>query len=369
MIKASEILELQTVVTGMHLSESFVFTKNEILSDGFTINAEVPSLTDDDTALGVTVSVGQGVIGFADVFNRISPDLVLLLGDRFEILSAAIAAYIARIPIAHVHGGELTEGSLDDGFRHAITKLSSLHFVAAEEYRLRVVQLGEHPDRVFLVGGLGADLISHTKFLDRSQVEDSLNFRLLDTTVLVTYHPIAGDQQASTDELSEILAALHQLVDTSIIFTLSNADSSGRILNDMILKFVDSHSNARAFHSLGHQRYLSLLKLVDVVVGNSSSGLLEAPSLGTPTVNIGHRQLGRLRAKSVIDSTADRTTILLEIRKILEQHRVNTARTYTSPYEGSDTIAKILTILECTDLQPLTNKRFYDFSDLELNNI
>ena len=280
-------LTLQIIATGMHLSPEFGLTYQVIEQDGFKIDRKVEILTSSDTPVGIAKSMGLGLIGFADALHDLHPDLMLVLGDRFEIFSAVSAALVAGIPVAHLHGGEATEGSIDEALRHSITKMSHLHFVAAEEYRQRVIQLGEHPDRVFLVGGLGADTIKHMQLLDRKALEQSLGLQLGEKSLLVTFHPVTLEAGTAADQMAELLAALDALPNTHLIFTMPNADTHGRILIRMIEQFVAQHANARAYVSLGQLRYLSCLSHVDGVVGNSSSGLLEAPSFQKGTINIG----------------------------------------------------------------------------------
>ena len=300
-VQKSHLLSLQLCVTGMHLSPEFGLTYKEIESDGYTIDSKVEMLLSSDTAGGVTKSMGLGLIGFADEFERLKPNLVVLLGDRFEIMVAAIAATIARIPIAHLHGGEATEGLIDEPIRHSVTKMSHLHFVAAEEYRNRVIQLGEHPSTVFNVGGLGVDNILKLDLLSREELEKSLNFKLGAKNVLVTFHPVTLENKTSGMQMDELLSALDKLLDCKIIFTMPNADTDGREIFQLIQSFCRRNENAVAFTSLGQIRYLSCLNHVDMVVGNSSSGLLEVPSFKIPTINIGDRQRGRMKADSVID--------------------------------------------------------------------
>jgi GDP/UDP-N,N'-diacetylbacillosamine 2-epimerase (hydrolysing) len=277
-IRATPGVELQVVVTGMHLAPAFGETYREIEKDGFHIDRKVDIALDSDTSAAISRSMGLGLIGFGAALQELQPDLLLVLGDRFEIFSAASAAMVACIPIAHLHGGELTEGAIDEAIRHSITKMSHLHFVAAEEYRRRVIQLGEDPQRVFLVGGLGLDNIRRLTLLDRPELEASLGFALGSKNLLVTFHPSTLESAKSAQQMSELLDALDRLEDTRLIFTLPNADAGGRVLIDMIEDFVGKHVNARAYASLGQLRYLSCLFWGDGVIGNSSSGLIEAPS-------------------------------------------------------------------------------------------
>lgn len=309
-------LTLQIIATGMHLSPEFGLTFREIEQDGFQIDRKVEILTSSDTPVGIAKSMGLGLIGFADALNDLHPDLIVVLGDRFEIFSAVAAALVARIPVAHLHGGEATEGSIDEALRHSITKMSHLHFVAAEEYRQRVIQLGEQPDHVFVVGGLGVDTIKHMQLLDRIALEQLLGLQLGDKSLLVTFHPVTLEAVSAADQMAELLAALDALPDTQLVFTMPNADTDGRILIRMIEQFVAQHANSRAYASLGQMRYLSCLAHVDGVVGNSSSGLLEAPSFQKGTINIGDRQRGRLQATSIINCKPTRQSITIALAQL-----------------------------------------------------
>ena len=309
-------LTLQIIATGMHLSPEFGLTYREIEQDGFQIDHKVEMLTSSDTAVGIAKSMGLGLIGFADALSELAPDVIVVLGDRFEIFSAVTAALIARIPVAHLHGGEATEGSIDEALRHSITKMSHLHFVAAEAYRQRVIQLGEQPDRVFMVGGLGVDTINRMQLLDREALEQSLDFALGDKSLLVTFHPVTLEEGTAADHMTELLAALAVLHNTQLVFTMPNADTDGRVLIRMIEQFVAQYANARAYTSLGPLRYLSCMAHVDGVVGNSSSGLLEAPSFQKGTINIGDRQRGRLQAASVINCKPTRQSITTALAQL-----------------------------------------------------
>ena len=270
-------LTLQIIATGMHLSPEFGLTYQEIERDGFQIDRKVEMLTSSDTSVGITKSMGLGLIGFADALNELRPDVIVVLGDRFEIFSAVSAALVARIPVAHIHGGESTEGLIDEAMRHSITKMSHLHYVATDEYRQRVIQLGEQPGQVFLVGALGIDNIIRMQLLEREALETALNFKFGPKNLLITFHPVTLDASTAENQMGELLAALAVLDDTKLIFTLPNADTDGRIIIEMVKNFVAQNSNARAYSSLGQLRYLSCIAQVDGVVGNSSSGLLEVP--------------------------------------------------------------------------------------------
>ena len=353
-------LELQVIATGMHLSPEFDLTYREIEKDGFRIDRKVEMLLSSDTPVGVSKSMGLGLIGFGEALQQLQPDLMLVLGDRFEIFSAATAAMIARIPIAHLHGGESTEGAFDEAIRHSITKMSHLHFVATEEYRKRVIQLGEHPERVFLVGGLGLDNIKQLTLLDRPALETALGFKLGPKNLLVTFHPVTLENGTSARQMTELLAALEALENTHLIFTMSNADTDGRVLIDMVKQFVSCHPNAKSYASLGQLNYLSCIKHVDGVVGNSSSGLIEAPSFGKGTVNIGDRQKGRLKADSVINCDPERQLIAKALQCLFSgafQKKLGCVR---NPYGEGGASEKIVKILQQYPLEFILKKPFYD---------
>ncbi len=311
-------LQLQIIVTGMHLSPEFGLTYQQIETDGFTIDAKVEMLLSSDSPVGIAKSMGLGVIGFADALGRLKPDILVVLGDRFEILAAAQTALVARIPIAHLHGGETTEGAFDEGVRHAITKMAQWHFVAAEVYRKRVVQLGESPDRVFSFGAPGLDHLQHLSWMGRGPLEESLGIVLNPPVFLVTYHPATLGQREPIAAMNELLVALDDFPDATVVFTYPNADIGGRVLIERLDQWVAANKRrAKAFVSLGQQCYLSLMREADVVIGNSSSGLIEAPALIKATVNIGDRQKGRLKALSVIDAKEDGIAIVDAIKTAL----------------------------------------------------
>jgi GDP/UDP-N,N'-diacetylbacillosamine 2-epimerase (hydrolysing) len=362
-IKDDPALTLQVIATGMHLSPEFGLTYREIEKDEFQIDRKVEMLTSSDTSVGIAKSMGLGLIGFADALNELRPDLIVVLGDRFEIFAAVSAALVARIPVAHLHGGETTQGAFDEALRHSVTKMSHLHFVAAEEYRRRVIQLGEQPERVFLVGGLGIDAIKRTALLGREALETSLDFRLGARNLLVTFHPVTLESQSSAQQMTELLAALGQLEDdTHLIFTMPNADNGSRELVQMIGNFVATHANARAYDSLGQLRYLSCMQLVDGVVGNSSSGLAEAPSLATGTVNIGDRQHGRLKARSVIDCLPQRQAILVAINTLFTADFRHLLPAVVNPYGSGGASQKIVQVLRDYPLDGIQKKAFYDLN-------
>lgn len=344
-IQHSDLLDLQLIVTGMHLSPEFGLTVQEIEADGFRIDRKVEMLLSSDTPVGITKSMGLAMIGFADALTEFDPDMLLVLGDRFETFAAASAALIARIPIAHCHGGELTEGAFDDALRHSITKMAHLHFVAADEYRQRVIQLGEHPDRVFLVGGLGVDAINRLKMLSREELEASLAFKLAPRNLLITFHPVTLEHNTSAQQMEELLAALDELEDTHLIFTMANADTDGRVLIRMVEEFCATRPYAKAFTSLGQLRYFSCIQHCDGVVGNSSSGLLEVPYFRKGTVNIGNRQKGRIRPASVVDCEPNRKAIAKALQYITEDEfyqKINASNNLHGNGSASEHITSII---------------------------
>lgn len=353
-------LSLQIIATGMHLSPEFGLTVREMERDGFTPDVAVEMLLSSDTPVGVLKSMGLGLIGFSEAFDRLKPDIVVVLGDRFEIFAAAQAAYVSRIPIAHLHGGETTEGAIDEAFRHAITKMAHLHFVAAAPYRDRVIQMGEDPQKVFLVGAPGLDMMSEIDFLSREDLEKELGITLSPPVLLVTYHPVTLEKD-SLRRFRTLIEALDSFPEASILFTLPNADTDGRVIIEDIERFVKERPSKRqAFASLGSQRYLSLMKQADAVVGNSSSGFTEAPVLGIPVVNIGDRQKGRLRAASVIDCPEETNAITESVRKAISQRFRDDARRTDSPYGSGGASKAILETLASFPLSGAVIKRFFD---------
>ncbi len=353
--------ELQLVVSGMHLMPQFGRTIEVIERDGFSIAATVDLEIDADTPHALARAIGTGTAGFADAFAQLDPELVVILGDRFEALAAATAAFAQRRPIAHLHGGEVTEGALDDGFRHAITKLSSLHFTAAEPYRRRVIQMGEPPDRVYNVGAPGLEHLTRTPLLSRSEVERAIDFALGDQAFLVTFHPATLDADDPAEQCRELLAALDAFPQARIIMTLPNADPGGQGIIALLQAYAQRHAQrCRLFASLGQQRYLSLLRWVDIVVGNSSSGLIEAPSAKCATVNIGERQRGRLRAASVIDCPPRKAEIEAALRRALDPDFRARLSDVQNPYGDGAVAQRILTVLRRVDPRALVHKRFYD---------
>ena len=361
-VHKSAELELQLVVTGMHLSTEFGLTYKEIEEDGYPITSKVEMLLGSDTPVGITKSMGVALIGFADCFDRNKPDIVVVLGDRYEMLVAASAAMIARIPIAHIHGGELTEGLIDEAIRHSITKMSHLHFTAAEEYRKRVIQLGEAPATVYNVGSLGVENAKTVHLIQRKELEDMLGIQFEFPTIMVTYHPVTLENATAKKQFEEILNIIDRHKEISVIFTKANADTDGRIINEMIDDYVNLNiDRCKGYTSLGQRKYLSALQYCDAVVGNSSSGIIEVPSFGIPTVNIGDRQRGRVRAESVIDCGNDRTQIEEALLKALSAEFRNKVANVRNPYEGKKTSEEIVKIIRKAVYDDIDlRKKFYD---------
>ena len=359
-IRETPGLELQVIVTGTHLSPEFGLTYLEIEKDGFSIDRKVEMLLSSDTPSGLAKSMGLGLISLGDALQQLQPDIMLVLGDRFELFSAVAAAMVARIPVAHLHGGESSEGAFDEAIRHSITKMSHLHFVAAEEYRKRVIQLGEHPERVFLVGGLGIDNIKKLELLDRSELETALEFKLGLKNLLVTFHPVTLEKESSAMQMTELLAALETLEDTHLIFTMPNADTDSRILIKMIDQFVAKHPNARLYTSLGQLKYLSCIRHVDGVVGNSSSGLIEVPSFAKGTINIGDRQRGRLKAVSVVDCDPHRKSITNALQHLYSDTFIKKLLHVHNHYGEGGASKKIVKILQDYPLESILKKQFHN---------
>ncbi|MEQ8352746.1 MAG: UDP-N-acetylglucosamine 2-epimerase [Leptospiraceae bacterium] len=359
-IQGSEGLEFQLIVTGMHLSPEFGLTYQQIEDDGFEIDRKVEMLLSADTPTAVSKSTALGLIGMADALADLTPDLLVVLGDRFEIFAAATAATLQRVPLAHIHGGESTFGAVDEAIRHSITKMSHLHFTATEVYRNRVIQLGEDPSRVFNVGAVGLDNIQRLDFLEIGELEQSLGVSLEPDTVLVTYHPVTLESATAKGQIEALLKSL-DLARYQVIFTLPNADADGRIIRDCILKFAAEHPDrVKAFTSLGQLKYLSLLKYVSIVVGNSSSGILEVPAFGIPTINIGDRQAGRIAAKSVIHCGPDSVSIESAIEKGFNQEFRESLAGMANPYGSGGATEKIQKILEEFEIEGILKKRFFD---------
>lgn len=342
----SDKFELQLAVTGMHLSTEFGLTYQEVEKDGYPITSKIEMLLSSDTPVGITKSMGLALIGFADYFAAYQPDIVIILGDRYEMLMAASAAMIARIPIAHIHGGELTEGSIDEAIRHSITKMSQIHFVTTEEYRKRVIQLGEQPEMVFNVGALGVENIKRICLLEKKQLEEDIHFVFSDKTVMVTFHPVTLERMTAEKQFANLLAVLEKHEELNVIFTKANSDTDGRVINRMIDVFVENNKErCVAFTSLGQLRYLSTLCFCCAVIGNSSSGIIEVPSFGIPTVNIGDRQKGRVCALSVINCGNTENEIEKAVVRALSKEFRDNIIEVKNPYEGENTSEQILKVI------------------------
>jgi GDP/UDP-N,N'-diacetylbacillosamine 2-epimerase (hydrolysing) len=360
LVREDKAFELQILATGAHLSPEFGMSYRDIEAGGFHVTKRVEMLLSSDTAVGVAKSMGLAQIGFADAFSELAPDLLVVLGDRYEILSAVAVALVLRIPVAHLHGGEITEGAYDNSIRHAITKMSHLHFTSTELYRQRVIQMGENPGHVFNVGAIGVDNIRSMQLSGREDLETALDIRLRKTNFLVTFHPATLQAGSARGDVQELLAALDQFPDAFCVFTKSNADTEGRLINACIEEYVQSNpGRAAVFSSLGQLRYLSLMKLCSVVIGNSSSGIIEAPSLRVPSVNIGMRQKGRVRAESVVDCGAHRHEIVSAIKAALGEAVQEKVRQCENPYGHGGTAERILATLRTVKFAELLQKTFY----------
>jgi len=360
-IKNDKDLCLQIIATNMHLSPEFGLTYIEIEQDGFVIDKKVEMLLSSDTANGTTKSVGLATIGFADAYEALKPDLILVLGDRYEMLATVTAALFYKIPVAHLHGGEITEGAYDDGIRHAITKMSHLHFTSTDAYRKRVIQMGENPDRVFYVGAIGVENLKKTKLLSKRELETSLGFKLGEKSLLVTFHPVTLENESAKEQCENLLTVLAELIDYNIIFTLPNSDAEGRIIMKLIKEFVAVHNvNTVVFASMGKLRYLSSLQYVTAVIGNSSSGILEVPSFGIPTLNIGDRQKGRISADSVINCGTSKKAISDGVKAVLSNEVNELSKQVVNPYDKENTTLNILNVIKDYPLTTIIQKSFFN---------
>ena len=360
-IQKNREFQLQVFVSGMHLSKEFGFTYKEIEKDGFSIDEKVEILLSSDTPVGISKSIGLGLISYSETLTRLDPYHIIILGDRFEALACAIASTIARIPIIHIHGGEVTEGAIDEAFRHSITKMSHLHFTSTEEYKKRVIQLGEDPGRVFNVGALGIDNINNTKLLSKKDLEKELKFRFDKHNLLITMHPATLEKGTSKNQFENLLKILKEQKDTHIIFTKANADTDGRVINQLIDDFVKKNgSKAVSFTSMGQLRYLSTMQFVDAVVGNSSSGIIEAPGFKIGTINIGDRQKGRIKAESVIDCKPDKNDIDRAINRLYSKDFQQSLKSAAvNPYGDGNAAGKIINVLKNIDIRNILKKTFY----------
>lgn len=363
MIDESDSTQLQLIATNMHLSPKYGNTYQEIEKDGFTIDCKVPIIdeNDKDDAITTVKSMAKALTGFSDAYNLLKPDLVVVLGDRYEILSAATAAMIMRIPIAHIGGGAITEGAYDDAIRHSISKMSQLHFTSSELYRHRVIQLGEDPNRVFYTGSLGVENIKKLPLMSKSEIEKELDFKIDKNTVLVTYHPVTLGNRTAKDDIDDFIAALEERKDLRVVFTMPNSDTGSQFIVDAINEFVEKNSGrAKAYKSLGVKRYLSVMRQVAAVVGNSSSGLMEVPSFGIPTLNIGDRQKGRMASDSVLNCGTDKASVLQGLEVVMSDSFRAKAALTKNPYEKEGSAKSIFDIISTYPLNELNQKHFYD---------
>ncbi|WP_297417044.1 UDP-N-acetylglucosamine 2-epimerase [Clostridium sp.] len=362
--KLSDNINFHTkiVATGMHLSPEFGLTYKEIEKDGLKIDEKIEILLSSDTPESISKSMGLTIISFSEYFKRTQPDLIIILGDRYEILSVCCAAMNARIPIAHLYGGETTEGAIDECIRHAITKMSYLHFTSTEKYRNRVIQLGENPDRVFNVGALGVENILKTQLLLKSELEEQISFKLDKPYAVVTFHPVTLEENNVEYQFQQLLNACSKYKDMKFIFTKANSDANGRIINYMIDKYVLENSNSVGFESLGMLRYLSAVKYCSMVIGNSSSGIVEAPTFNIPTINIGNRQKGRLKVETIIDCEAETNEIILSIDKAKSNEFQEITKNYINIFGDGNTSERISKIIQEFLLEEKINlnKEFYD---------
>ena len=359
-IEADSELKLQLIVTGMHLSPEFGLTYKEIEKE-FKIDKKIEILSGSHTSLDICAEMARVYEKFASALAELKPDILVLLGDRYEIFGVAGVASIMQIPIAHIHGGETTQGAFDEAFRHSITKMSHIHFAATNEYANRIIQLGEDPSRVFNVGGPGIENIKKLNLLNKDEFEKSINFKLAKKNILITFHPATLENSSAREQFNELLKALDELDDTNFIFTKANSDTDGDVINKMIDEYVSENSQkAVAFASLGQLRYLSAIKFVDIVLGNSSSGLLEVPSFKKATINIGDRQKGRARASCVIDVSPVKEEILAAIKRAYSKEFEQTLKDTINPYDGGNPSKKMVKILKEIKLEGILKKKFYD---------
>lgn len=361
-IEKDHDLNLCLIVTGMHLSPEFGMTINEIINDGYPITEKIDILMSSDNASAISKTMGIASLSFADAFERQKPDLLIVLGDRHELLPICSCALNALIPIAHISGGETTEGAVDESIRHCITKMSYLHFPACEAYRKRIVQLGESPVRVFNLGDVGVEQIRTIDLIEKNQLEKLINFSMKEPYACVTFHPTTLEDGSAREQIVELLKAISNFPEMRFIFTKANSDADGRIINEMIEKYVFENENCIAFTSLGAQRYLSCIKYAFAVIGNSSSGIVEAPSFGVPSINIGDRQKGRLQASSIINCKPLATDIIEAINISRTEEFKDQAKNTINPYGSDNTSDRIIGVIKSylyknkIDLK----KKFYD---------
>lgn len=362
-INTDKTLELNLIVSGTHLSNEFGLTYKKIEDDGFVCNEKIEIVLSSDTTISICKSMGLGLISFSEALDRLKPDILIVLGDRFETMVAATAALVSRVPIAHIQGGELTLGAIDDQFRHSITKMSMLHFVTTHEYKKRVVQLGENPKRVFNVGAINVDAMKKIKPLEKIELEKKINFKIGSRTILITFHPITLEKGTSGKYFLQLLGALDEVENLRIIFTKTNADTDGRIINNLIDAYVEKNKDiAIAFTSLGQIKYISALHYVAAVVGNSSSGIIETPTFKVPTLNIGDREKGRVLANNVLTCRQTKSSIKEGIEEVLSYNFKESLKDMPNPYDKGDTAKNIIKIIKEFNMPSSTKKEFYDLS-------
>lgn len=362
-LKNNKDIELQILVSGMHLSTEFGLTYREIEKDGFICNEKVEMVLSSDTPVAISKSMAIGMIGFSEALMRLNPDILVTLGDRYENMSIVTTAWVCRIPVAHIQGGEKTLGAIDDQFRHCITKMSRLHFTATDEYRDRVIQLGEYPENVFNVGALNVDALKKIKILPKAKLEQEINFSFKGKTALVTFHPVTLQKETSGKHFQQLLDAIDSIKDLKIIFTKTLADTDGRVINQMIDDYVSSNEDKSVvFTSMGQLNYISALNYIDVVVGNSSSGVIETPSFKVPTINIGEREKGRIIADNVICVDQSIKAIKEGLKKAFSSSFIKSLANMQNPYEKPDTAKNIASILVNYNIPNSTGKEFYDLN-------
>ena len=362
-IKNSKKLKLQLIVTGSHLSNEFGATVNNIIADKFKITKKIKILDKKDDLTMIEKCVAKGIEKISSTFKKIKPDIILILGDRYEILSAAISALFLKIPVAHIHGGERSEGAYDESIRHAVTKFSHLHFVSTQTYKKRVIQLGENRKNVFLTGSIGVDSIKQIKFYNKKKLEDKFNVKFFDKNFFIIFHPVTLEDDTQDKHMSEILKALLEFPDYGKFFVYPSADLGGKSIIKLINEFVKNNKNCYKFKSLGQKEYFSFVKNCNVVIGNSSSGIIEVPSLEVGVINIGDRQKGRIRSKAVIDCKPKYNDIFENIKKIQKPYYLKKIKNFQNPYEYIDSTKKIINILEGKkSFKNFVKKKFFDLN-------